>query len=377
MLPCQRALFDLPDDTAYLNCAFMAPQLRSITEVGLQSVALKSAPWNLGAEDFFRDTERARALFAGLTHAQADDIALIPSVSYGLGVAASILPVSRGQNILLLAEQFPSNVHVWRERARSSSAEIRTVPRPPGDAWTAGVLDAIDSNTAVIAIPNVHWTDGSLVDLRAVGARAREVGAALVIDATQSLGAMPLSIAEVQPDFLACASYKWMLGPYSTGFLYVHPRWQESPPLEHNWQNREGSEDFAALVDYRDTFQPGARRFDVGERSNFALMPMVVEALEQLTRWGIEEIAETLREKTHAIATLARDLGLEVAGAEARGPHMLGIRFPQGAPADFLAFLRARNVHVSQRGDSIRISPHLYNNAADTHRLFEALRAIT
>jgi len=374
MLDCQRSLFDLPDDVRYLNCAYMAPQLKSVTEVGLRSVASKSRPWNVGPEDFFRDSERARALFSSLIDASADDIALVPSVSYALATAASILPLAQGQNIVVLAEQFPSNVYVWREKTRRFGGEMRTVQRPSEGAWTAEVLDAIDEKTAIVAVPNVHWTDGSLVDLEAVSARAREVGSALVIDATQSLGALPLSVANLEPDFLACASYKWLLGPYSTGFLHVHPRWHDAPPLEHNWQNRANSEDFAGLVDYRDGFQPGARRFDVGERSNFALMPMVVEALEQLTRWGVDAIAHTLQEKTDRIALRAREEGLDVAPSDARGPHMLGVRFPDGAPAGVLEALRTRNVHVSQRGDSIRISPHLYNDDSDTAALFDALR---
>jgi selenocysteine lyase/cysteine desulfurase len=238
------------------------------------------------------------------------------------------------------------------------------------------VLDAIDEATAIVAVPNVHWTDGSLVDLGAVGARAREVGAALVVDATQSLGALPLSIDSVQPDFLACASYKWLLGPYSTGFLYAHPRWHHAAPLEHNWQNRANSEDFAGLVDYKDAFQPGARRFDVGERSNFALMPMVVAALEQLEAWGVDAIAASLQSKTDIIADEARARGLHVAERTERGPHMLGVRFPGGAPSGILASLADENVHVSLRGDSIRISPHLYNRDEDIERLFGVLSAV-
>ena len=131
-----------------------------------------------------------------------------------------------------------------------------------------------------------------------VAARCREVGSALVIDATQSLGALPLDLAAIRPDFLACAGYKWLLGPYSLGYLYVAPRWQDGRPLEHNWIARTGSENFAGLVDYQDGYQPGARRFDVGERANFGLMPAGIAGLEQLLRWGQPAIIETLAART-------------------------------------------------------------------------------
>ena len=167
---------------------------------------------------------------------------------------------------------------------------------------------ASTSGPASSPLPNCHWTDGGLVDLVAIGARCREVGAALVLDVTQSLGAMPFEVGAVRPDYLACATYKWLLGPYSMGFCYVAPHRHEGRPLEHNWIHRKDSEDFAGLVAYRDEYQPGARRYDVGERSNFALMPMVVAALEQIFEWGVDEIAETLGNRTAAIAQRATGL---------------------------------------------------------------------
>src|SRR5207302_9711371 len=124
---------------------------------------------------------------------------------------------------------------------------------------------------------------------------AGEVGAALVVDVTQSLGASPLNVTDVQPDFLVSAAYKWLLGPYSLGFLYVAPQHRQGTPIEFPWINREGSEDFAQLVNYRSTFQPGARRFDVGVKSNFILLPMAIVALQQILQCGVAMIDMTLR----------------------------------------------------------------------------------
>jgi len=285
-LSSQRELFEIPEEIAYLNCAYMSPQLRTVRTVGEEAVARKSRPWEIIPHDFFEDSETARELFAELVGGEAEGAAIIPSVSYGMAVATANVPVEAGQSVVVLEEQFPSNVYPWRELAKRMGAEVVTVPRPADHNWTGAVLEYVDERTAVVAVPNCHWTDGSFVDLVRVGERAREVGAALVVDATQSLGAHPLDVSEVRPDFLVCAAYKWLLGPYSLGFLYVGEDYREGTPIEHNWISREGSEDFAGLVEYTDAYGPGARRYDVGERSNFVLLPMANEALRRILTWG-------------------------------------------------------------------------------------------
>ncbi len=376
ILPSQKHLFDIPEDVSYLNCAYMSPQLRDVGAAGEKALALKSRPWEITPEDFFAESEAARGLFARISGGDADGVAIIPSVSYGMAVAAANLSVHEGQSILVLEEQFPSNVYPWRELARRRGAELVTAPRPLDDDWTAALLDRIDGDTAIVAAPNCHWTDGSLVDLARVGAAVREAGAALVVDATQSLGAHPLDVAEVRPDFLVSAAYKWLLGPYSLGFMYVGEAYRESTPIEHNWIARERSEDFARLVDYRDGFQPGARRYDVGERSNFVLSPMATTAMRRILDWGVENISETTGLLTDRIERAAAELGLEATPADKRGRHMIGLRLGPDAPPDLAARLAAENVYVSVRGASLRVSPHLYNDAGDVDRLFAALAEV-
>ena len=373
VLGSQRGLFEIPEGISYLNCAYMSPQLRAVRAVGEEAVARKSRPREISPRDFFADSEKARELFARLVGGDAEGVAVIPSVSYGTAVAMANVSLIKGQNVVVLEEQFPSNVYPWRELAKRARAEVVTVPRPADHDWTSAVLEHIDERTAVVAIPNCHWTDGSLLDLVRTGERAREVGAVLVVDATQSLGAYPLDVSLVRPDFLVCAAYKWLLGPYSIGYLYVGEAYREGTPIEHNWISREGSEDFARLVKYTDAYGPGARRYDVGERSNFVLLPMAIEALRQILAWGVENIAVTLRELTDRIEGEAEGLGLGVVPAPMRAEHMMGLALGPEAPGDLAVRLAEENVFVSMRGRNLRVSPHLYNTERDVERLFSSL----
>ena len=376
MIPCQRHLFHIPDDIAYLNCAYLSPQLKSVTEAGKDGVIRKTYPWKISPKDFFDESEEVRALFAQLIDAHPDDIAIIPAVSYGMAIAAANLEVNAGESIVVLEEQFPSNVYPWRELVRDRGGILVTVPRPEDGDWTTAVLSAIDERTAIVAVPRCHWTDGSIVDAQTIRARCRSVGASLVLDGAQSLGALPLSVKDIQPDYMVTIAYKWLLGPYSLGFVYIAPDYQQGRPLENNWINRLGSEDFAGLVNYRDEFQPGARRFDVGERSNFVLMPMALAALRQITKWEVPRIAETLERLTTEISQRARNLGFVVAPSHLRAGHLLGLRFPGGLPEELSALLAQEKVYVSVRGDCVRVAPHLYNTHEDIDRLFDVLETV-
>ena len=373
ILENQRELFEIPGEVAYLNCAYMSPQLRSAREIGERAVARKSRPWEITPDDFFEDAEKTRALFARLVGGEPDGVALIPSVSYGIAVAAANVKVAPGENILILEDQFPSNVYAWRELVAQKGAKLITIPRPASHDWTSAVLSHMDEDTAVVAVPNCHWTDGSIVDLARVGTRAREAGAAFVVDGIQSLGAHSFDVSEVGPDFLAASAYKWLLGPYGVGFMYVGEEYREGAPIEHNWINRHGSEDFSRLVGYQDAFQPGARRYDVGERSNFVLLPMANEALRQILDWGVENVSETIGELTDLIEQEAKKHGIEAIPAERRVRHMVGLKLGSAAPKDLAARLAEEKVFVSVRGESVRLSPHLYNTAEDVDRLFAVL----
>ena len=375
----QRHLFDIPRDVAYLNCAYMSPLSHRVVEACRVGLLRKQRPWELDPADFFRLVDQGRATFARLVGppATADDVAIVPAASYGMAVAARNLPVGQGQRVVVMADEFPSTILTWRDRARTAGAELVTVARPADADWTEAVLAAIDDRTAVAALPQNHWFDGARLDLARIRARLTEVGGALALDLTQSLGAAPFDLGAVDPDFMVAACYKWLMGPYSTGFLYVAPRWHDGHPLEHHWFGRIGSENFSALTGYPEAFQPGARRFDVGEPSNFALLPGAIAAIEQILDWGVANIADTCGALVDDLVARVAPRGWTAVPTSLRSRHYVGLRAPGGLPADLSRRLTAAKVSVSVRGGhTLRVTPHVYNDGADLDRLLDVLTAV-
>lgn len=365
-------LFDLPGDVVYLNTASFSAQLRSVTAVGQEAVRRKSFPWNIHSEEMINEPERLRGAVARVFNTSADGIALIPAVSYGVGIAAANLPLRKGQNIVVLDKDFPSNYYTWREHALRNDGVIKTVVNTNG-SWTQAILEAINEQTGIVSVANCHWTNGAYIDLEQVSRKAKAVGAALVIDASQSLGVLPMNLDTVQPDFVVSVGYKWLLGPYGLGYLYVAPKWRENGvPLEYSWLAKQGSEDFTNLVNYRNEYRPGARRFDMGEYSSFIHIPMAIQAVNQVLDWGQDNIRTQLRGLTQYIEKRATDIGIQYPTEHA--DHLIGLGFSAGIPAGFKEALEQERVYVSVRGNSIRVAPYLFTTTEHIDKLFSVIR---
>lgn len=278
-----------------------------------------------------------------------------------------------GDQILLIAEEFPSNVLPWTRTVREVGAVLVTVPPPEHGNWTRAILDRIDKGVKVVAASTCHWTNGAYIDLRPIGKACRDVGSVLVVDATQSLGAMPFSITEVKPDFLVAAGYKWLLCPYGFSLLYVSEQWRSARPLEETWLARYNAEDFTSLVKYSDTYMTGARRFDVGEKCTATILPGAIAALEQIRAWGVENIAAALSTINSTIAVHLEQLGFQLPAEAQRCPHMFGVQLPNEHIGNLVADLKKRNIYISQRGNALRFAPHLHVSRHDVNRLMEAL----
>jgi selenocysteine lyase/cysteine desulfurase len=376
MIPCQRHLFDIPDDVAYLNCAYMSPLMKPALEAGITGLTRKAHPWELTSDKFFTGSEDFRATAAQLIGSSADDIAIVPSASYGIATAAKNLPVKKNQSILVLAEQFPSNYYAWERLAEKTGAALKIVSWPEDDDWTAAVLHDLTADVAIAVLPHVQWTSGGRLDLVRIGAACRNLGSTLALDLTQSLGALPFNVGDIQPDFAVAACYKWLLGPYSVGLLYVAPQLHNGIPLEENWIQRANARDFSSLILYTENYDHGARRFDMGERSNFALLPAADRAIKQLLEWRVDQISETAGAMSSRIAQAAAELGFHAPREPLRAPHYLALRRKLPIPKELPEMLAREKVFVSVRGSSIRVTPNVYNTIEDCDRLIACLRRV-
>jgi len=365
-------LFDLPGDVVYLNTASFSAQLKSVTTVGQEAVTRKSFPWNIHSDEMINEPETLRQAVAKVFNTSGDAIALIPAVSYGVGIAAANLPLKKGQNIVVLDKDFPSNYYTWREHALRNEGTIHTVLNTNG-SWTQAILDAINEQTGIVSVANCHWTNGAYIDLVQVSRKARSVGAALVIDASQSLGVLSMDLDAVQPDFVVSVGYKWLLGPYGLGYLYAAPKWRENGiPLEYSWLAKQGSEDFTNLVNYRNEYRPGARRFDMGEYSSFIHIPMGIQAVKQVLNWGVDNIRTQLRDLTQHIEKQANAVGISYPIEHA--DHLIGLEFQGTIPEGIKEALEKERIYVSFRGNSIRVAPYLFTTKEHIDRLFDVIK---
>lgn len=379
MLASQREKFDVPRNVAYLNAASWSPLPLVTQDAARAAVARKGQPWKLPATFANELHERTRRAAAALVNADFGDVALIPSVGYGVATAAKIFRPAKGSRVLVLENDHTSPVLEWQSRAAAEGYTIDTVPQPGDGDWTAAVLAAIERKGAppvsLASIADVHWSDGGAIDVEAVGAALKRQGAAFLIDATHSAGVTPMDVKRLDPDFVIFPTYKWLIGPYGRAFLYVAKRHQDGVPLE---QTSFGRRDVRAenTVYFADTrYLPDARRYDMGERDHFISMEMATIGIETMLAWGSAPITARLLALTRRIADGVRELGVKVPQERRRAPHILSLAFPGGMPAGLIERLAADDVYVAPRLGRMRISPHVYNDEADCDRLVAALQS--
>jgi len=175
---------------------------------------------------------------------------------------------------------------------------------------------------------------------------------------------------------LICAGYKWLLGPYGLGVAYYGEAFDNGKPVEENWINRLNSEDFTKLVDYEERYQEGALRYEVGEHSNFILVPMLLTALRQLNEWGPERIQQYCQDLVDPIIPQLTEHGFWIEDKQYRANHLFGIRH-NSIPVEILKKeLTAAGIFVSYRGTSVRVSPYVHNSLEQMELLTQTLSKI-
>ncbi|WP_100615257.1 aminotransferase class V-fold PLP-dependent enzyme [Confluentibacter citreus] len=379
----KKHLFDIPDDIVYLNAANLSPLPNITNEAGKQALDRKSRPYMTKADDFFNPLLELKSRYAKLIDLEEPlRIASIPSASYGIATVANNIKLHAGDEILLVGNEFPSNYYSWKRLTDKYNAVIKTVKKPVlkehcGRQWNIAILDAITNKTAVVAMGHIHWADGTLFDLKTISKKTKKHNALLIIDGSQSVGALPFSVKDIQPDALICAGYKWLFGPYSSGLAYYGPYFDNGIPIEENWSNRLHSENFAGLTNYEDAYKPFASRYNVGENANFIAVSMLKESIALLLEWTPEGIQKYCHAISKDVIESIRALGCNIEDSEFRSKHLFGIELPKDTNSDILkAEFEKRHVFVAFRGHYIRVSCHLFNTNKDFETLFECLSKV-
>ena len=372
----QKHLFSIEEDVVYLNTASFSPAFKSVETAGIKAVKHKSQPQLRQSADLFNPVIELRKLFAQII--DEDDynrVVTIPSVSYGMATVASNLQLKEGDEIILIEEQFPSNYYIWKEVANKANATIITIKQPEHtEDFNTKILEAIKPNTALVAIGHIHWANGLVFDIKAIREKTRTCNALFVIDGSQSIGGLPFSVKDIQPDALICAGYKWLFGPYGCAYAYYGPYFDNGQPIEQNWANRLGSEDFTNLTNYQDNYKPKASRYAMGESGSFIYVQMQIAALQEISKIN----ASAFQEYCHTIAQNCLEklttIGFTSEAPHLRAKHLFGIKIPKHIHVDYLkSVLKANNIHVSFRGKYMRVSCHIFNDVLDFEKLYTVL----
>lgn len=377
MLLSQRELFDIPDHVCYLNAASYSPLPIRTLEAGRAAVGRKGRPWTLPYSFAGEQHERARAAAARLIQADANDIALLPSVSYGVATAAKLVAIPRGTRVIVLENDHSSPVLEWHARAQGQGFAVETITQPGDGDWTSAVLAAIERQgappVALASISSVHWSDGGVIDVEKVGAALRRQGAMFLIDATQSAGVLAMDVTRLDPDFVIFPTYKWLLGPYGRAFAYVAKRHQGGVPLEQTAAARRDvrAENNVYFADVG--YVSDARRFDMGERDHFISMEMAAIGMEMLGAWGPVAVTERVAMLTRRLDEGLHGLAMTMPDRRFRAPHILSLAFDGGLPPGLIEALAADDVYVASRLGRMRVSPHVYNDETDVDRFVAAL----
>ena len=379
-LSCQRELFSLAESSHYINCAYMAPLLKTTEAAGLEGLISKRNPQMINKGTFFDMLPKLRKSLARLVHAKKwENIAIVASASYGLSTAAQNVSCKAGQNVIVVKDEFPSNYYIWERLCKDKGLTLNVISADDNAAdrtrnWNDKILGAINDKTALVAIENTHWMDGVLFDLAAISKRVQEVNAYFIIDGTQSVGMLDINVENLKIDALVCSGYKWLLGPYSIGMAYYSERLLNGRPLEENWVNRVGSDQFAGLTNYTDEYRPGAVRYDVGETSNFILLPMFLDSVNQLLAWGVQNMHSYVTELSKSMLETFKTNGLVATNENAFSPHLFSVNLPGHVNLEQLsAAFSTNNVFTSVRGTGLRISPNVYNTKEDLELLEELI----
>lgn len=375
----QRDKFQLKEGVTYINCAYMSPMLKSSEEKAIEGLKRKRNPFEISQEDFFTDVEEVKSLFGKIVNSEGKNIAYFPAVSYGFSSILNNINPRKGQEAILVSNEFPSGYFSADSWAKKHECSLTIIEEPKSISkkqdWSEVIVNQISEKTAFVLVSSVHWMDGTVFDLEKIGTKCRTVGAKLLVDGTQSVGARPMDVQKMKVDFLVCATYKWLFGPYSSAIGYISPEFSNGIPIEDSWMNRKNAHDFSSLANYEDHYFPDAMRYNVGQTNDFIKAPFLIESFKQILDWKVENIEEYCKNLLAPLKSYFMEIGLTFESNQYQAEHLLGINIAgKFSEIELLEDLKKNKVILSSRGNFLRFSPNVYNTSEEIEQLIHILK---
>ena len=367
------------EDATYLNVSGQSPMPRVSLRAVQSAMEAKKYPHHKPDSTFFEVPNRMRASIARLIGGKADEIALTSGASAGAAAVAYGLTWKPGDEIITAKGEFPLQYTVWKPMEEREGLKLKIVS--PRDRFLTAddLIAAMTPKTRLVSVSLVRFDDGSLLDAPRLAAACHAQEALLLLDVSQCCGALPMDVTQLGADFLVSAGYKWLLGPFGTGFF-----WAKSNhigimrPGPFYWMAVAGSDNFASLSFDDPKPAPSAKRWDAPESAsyfNFNLVAMDV-SVDFVVRMGPELVAAHNRRLIEFMyERLPKDRCVPASPLDPaqRGPYGCFAARSREKTAELYQLLRKENVVVSLREGNIRVSPHLYNTERDIDRLISVI----
>ncbi len=365
-----RAEFPSTAEYVHMNHAGLAPvSLRVATAIRSfadQALHVDGPVYRRWAER----TEAVRAAAARLIGATASEIAFVKNTAEGLSLIAAGLPWCAGDNVVAIADEYPSNIYPWLGLA-ARGVETRLAARSGVRFGVDEVAPHVDGHTRVVAVSAVDWQSGFRADLAALGSFCRARDILFVVDGIQAVGALRLDVADAAIDCMAFGGHKWLLAPEGCGVLYVAARVLDRlTPLLLGWKSVSDADTY---LPYHFTLRRDAAKFEPGSQMHLAIAALGA-AIDLLLEIGPAAIERRVLGHTEELTGGLRRLGATMLSPEAMTERSAIVTFAHGDAAATHATLTAHHIVARRRLGGIRLAPHFYNDATDFERVFAALR---
>lgn len=319
-----------------------------------------------------RHVHEVRGLAARLVASDEDEIALIHNTTAGISLVAEGFPWQSGDNVVTLANEFPSNLYPWMNLA-SRGVETRRVAVERGRVDFNRIAEACDERTQIVAASWVGFASGWRNDVAELSRVAHDCGALLFLDAIQGLGVFPLDVRETNVDFLAADGHKWLLGPEGAGILFIRREHLDRlRPLGVGWHSVAHDHDFDRI---EPDWKPSAARYEGGSENTPGFIGLRA-SLELLLDYGADNLARRILEITNFACQRLTSAGATIQSVR-DGEHDSGIvsfTWPHGDMRAIRHQLLNKNIVLSFRSGRLRISPHAYTNEDAIERLVATLQ---